>query len=420
MIGQRGDCGAAPERRGGWIAAVAVSLMVATSGAADAQALRDPPLVAGDILKVDFLELPELSDERVVAADGTMSFPSGERIVVAGFDLIAAEERVRLGLADGPLRNPTVSLTIVERVPVAVLGDVRAPGEYPYKAGMRVLRAVAAAGGYGSQASLPGSNSRELANDYANSASLLARINALKARLARLDAELAGRVFVAPADDTSGGFAVAEQELAALRRSEHEAERTVLLTQLEPIDERITLIAAQIESQKGSIALFAERVQKQEDLFNRGLTTQGSLLDLQLTRSRMESDLLNLQAELAFAQQNRSRIQKEIDRVGAALRRQISEERREVMEELAVLYERFRFASLSVGSVAVSPSGGIQFGAAPTISHILTVVREGPEGAVEFAAGEETPLLPGDIVRVRSVLLDGSVGSSFTEERATQ
>ena len=44
--------------------------------------------------------------------------------------------------------QPTVSVQPVKLRPFYVLGEVKSPGEYQYRAGMSVLAAVSAAGGY--------------------------------------------------------------------------------------------------------------------------------------------------------------------------------------------------------------------------------------------------------------------------------
>lgn len=381
--------------------------------AAKAQESRTPPIVPGDVVMATFLELPELSGEIIVDGDGMMPFPSGERIEVAGLSLVEAERRVREGLREGPLRDTTLSLTFTTRVPVAVLGDVRAPGEYDYEPGMRLIRAVAMAGGYGTHFSSP-DRVDELAREYADTAELVARINALRVRVARLSAEQAGDVYVAPDGTPEGALARAEEELGRLRRTEHNAERSVLIAQISPIDERIRLLRLTIEEQEEQYRTFSKRVEEVESLAQRKLTTSSALVDLQLTRSRINTDLLQSKAALADALQNRTRLENELGRLDSKLRREISEDRRQALEELAVLYQRYRFAAVSVGDVGVDASGQAVFSGAPTVTHIITVMREGPEGLDEFAAGPKTALMPGDIVRIRSVLLDGMVESKFT------
>lgn len=393
-----------------WAAAVMVVAAPATATAREV-----PPLIPGDTLNVTFLEHPELSGEFVVAGDGTLSFPSGERVVVAGFSPIDAEQQVRDGLARGPLRNPTVSLSVVKRVPVAVLGDVKTPGEYDYLPGMRVVRAIAVAGGYGARFNSAEARNDFMAREYANSAEIVTRINALKATLARITAELEGNDFIAPEGASDSTFVRAEQEIAELRRSELDAQRAELLAQMGPISERIKLLESTIGLQEEQYESFSALVADREALAKKGLATSNALVELQISRSRINTDLLQSRAALANAQQDRTRLQQQLNTLDAQLRRQLSETRRDALEELAILYERFRFTSLSVGEGVMSPGGESSLGGTPLVSHIITIVREDENGPTEFAAGEKTALLPGDIVRVRSVLLEGSLESSFTQ-----
>jgi polysaccharide export outer membrane protein len=46
------------------------------------------------------------------------------------------------------LRSPSVSVEVLEYRPIFVLGEVNRPGQYPYQPGMKMLTAVAVAGGF--------------------------------------------------------------------------------------------------------------------------------------------------------------------------------------------------------------------------------------------------------------------------------
>ncbi|MBX2854712.1 MAG: polysaccharide biosynthesis/export family protein [Rhodobacteraceae bacterium] len=392
---------------------IALSAVIAAAPI-QASAAETPPLMPGDVVKVNYLEYPELSGEAMVEGDGNLAFPSGERVLVVGLSLVEAEQRVREGLTEGSLRNPTLTITISKRVPVAVIGDVSTPGEYEYTSGMVALRAIASAGGYGTHSFTGVSRSDQLAREYADAAELVARLNAVRAQVARLTAEQRGEVFEAPAGASETGFAVAEAELARLRRIEYESERSLVISQIAPIEERIDLLRQTIDTQNEQYRVFSKRVSEIEELARKKLTTSKTLVDLQLTRSRINTDLLNSKAALAGALQDRSKLEKELDRLHTQHIRKISEQRRDALEELSVLYQRFRFTSVSVGDVGVDADGQATFAGAPTVSHSITIMRNGPDGVEEFAAGEKTPVMPGDIVRVRSVLLDGMVESSFT------
>lgn len=53
----------------------------------------------------------------------------------------------------GYISNPVVSLSILSPRPIYILGEVRTPGEYPYKPDMDVFEAISIAGGYTPRAS---------------------------------------------------------------------------------------------------------------------------------------------------------------------------------------------------------------------------------------------------------------------------
>ena len=46
------------------------------------------------------------------------------------------------------LKNPRVSVEVIDYRPIYVLGEVREPGSYPYSANLTVVNAIALAGGY--------------------------------------------------------------------------------------------------------------------------------------------------------------------------------------------------------------------------------------------------------------------------------
>jgi polysaccharide export outer membrane protein len=46
------------------------------------------------------------------------------------------------------LKNPQVSVEVLNYRPFYILGEVNQPGSYPYVNGMRIINAVALAGGY--------------------------------------------------------------------------------------------------------------------------------------------------------------------------------------------------------------------------------------------------------------------------------
>jgi polysaccharide export outer membrane protein len=106
-------------------------------------------LAPGDQLRLITAGDDMLSGEFRVADNGRVALPllgpvQAATLTPRGFqDEVAARLR-----AAGLFRDPSVSVEVLTYRPVYVLGEVNRPGQYPYQAGMTVVSAVAAAGGF--------------------------------------------------------------------------------------------------------------------------------------------------------------------------------------------------------------------------------------------------------------------------------
>jgi polysaccharide biosynthesis/export protein len=102
----------------------------------------------GDKLDVNVLGAENLSGEYSVADNGTISTPLIGEVKAVGLTRTQLEQELARKLADGYVRNPRISVTIVEYRPFYIYGEVNRPGKYNYSAGMRVLSAVSVASGF--------------------------------------------------------------------------------------------------------------------------------------------------------------------------------------------------------------------------------------------------------------------------------
>lgn len=141
--------------RGPLVAAIAVLLVIACSPARTATPARtadntvpDYRVGAGDRLKVVVFGEEDLSGEFNVDARGYLSLPLIPGTPVAGLTTREVERAIGNRLQPEFLKNPRVSVEVVNYRPIYVLGEVRSPGSYPYVSGMTVINAVALAGGY--------------------------------------------------------------------------------------------------------------------------------------------------------------------------------------------------------------------------------------------------------------------------------
>jgi polysaccharide export outer membrane protein len=141
-----------------FLAALAISLPLVgcSSQGSDLPMLTSAPaatassyhLGAGDRLSIKVVGADDKTGEYTVGDNGTISIPLIGEIKAAGDSQQQLERELRTKLAQGYIKDPKVSVSIVTYRPFYIYGEVAKPGEYPYASGMRVLNAIATAGGY--------------------------------------------------------------------------------------------------------------------------------------------------------------------------------------------------------------------------------------------------------------------------------
>lgn len=121
------------------------SLPALESATADDSNYRLGP---GDKVHMQVLGVEDLTGDYTVGDNGTISSPLIGDVKAAGQTRSQLERETEQRLAQGYLKNPKVSITVLAYRPFYIYGEVTKPGEYPYASGMRVMSAVATAGGY--------------------------------------------------------------------------------------------------------------------------------------------------------------------------------------------------------------------------------------------------------------------------------
>lgn len=102
----------------------------------------------GDKLKVTVFNEPALSGEFQVRGTGNVAFPLAGEVPAAGASATEFQERLTKHLRGRYVRDPKVSVEIVDYRPINVTGEVRNAGQHAYRPGLTVQDAVALAGGY--------------------------------------------------------------------------------------------------------------------------------------------------------------------------------------------------------------------------------------------------------------------------------
>lgn len=105
-------------------------------------------LGSGDKIHVGVFGQPDLNGDYVVDGGGSVQLPLIGAVKAAGLTVAEFQKQVAAKFADGYLVNPNVEVDVVSYRPFYIIGEVKAPGQYPYVNGMSVLNAVALAGGF--------------------------------------------------------------------------------------------------------------------------------------------------------------------------------------------------------------------------------------------------------------------------------
>lgn len=135
------------------LAMFAFSTLVPAAQAAEpaTPVVREVPeyrLGSGDKVRVITFGEESLSGEFFVGGSGKVSIPLVGELPALGLTAREFQASVEEALKEGYLKEPRVSVEILNYRPFYILGEVEKPGTYPYTSGLSVVNAVATAGGY--------------------------------------------------------------------------------------------------------------------------------------------------------------------------------------------------------------------------------------------------------------------------------
>ena len=110
-------------------------------------------LDAGDRLRIQVFGQEGLTNSYIVDASGNVSITLIGTVPARGLTTVrSAACGSPSGCATAIIRNPHVSVEVEVYRPFFILGEVNAPGQYPYVPNMTVEAAIAIAGGFAPRA----------------------------------------------------------------------------------------------------------------------------------------------------------------------------------------------------------------------------------------------------------------------------
>jgi len=126
-------------------------LSMAAASPSDAQLYR---IGAGDRIRIDIFNVPELSGDYRVDAMGRISLPLIGQVTISGYDISQAEQVIAQAYGQQYLRDPQVSVSVMEfrSQQFTAIGAVTSPQIYSTDRRITLMEAVAMAGGLASTA----------------------------------------------------------------------------------------------------------------------------------------------------------------------------------------------------------------------------------------------------------------------------
>jgi polysaccharide export outer membrane protein len=126
--------------------------MVAVAGLAAPAYDAAYHLDTGDKLRVVIYGQEGLTNTYAIDASGMITMPLIGRVPARGRTPAGLAAEIATKLRDGYIREPSVAVEVESYRPFFILGEVAAPGQYPYVPNMTVESAVAIAGGFSPRA----------------------------------------------------------------------------------------------------------------------------------------------------------------------------------------------------------------------------------------------------------------------------
>lgn len=106
-------------------------------------------LGSGDRIRVKVFGAEQISGDYDIDLSGGLALPLAGTIHAAGKTPAELGSDIAAQLHEQHLVDkPQVSIEVIATRPFYILGEVEKPGEYPYRAGLNIVSAVATAGGF--------------------------------------------------------------------------------------------------------------------------------------------------------------------------------------------------------------------------------------------------------------------------------
>ena len=354
-----------------------------------------------------FRDWAAVNGEYSVGPAGNLSVPFVGELPAAGKTTseVAAAISValqrKLALSD----KPEASVEMVQFRPFYISGEIQTPGQFPYVPELTVLKAVSIAGGIRRNADYGPQIGKDLVTAKGNFDIYDDQRVRLIVKRARIDADLAGKASFDVPKEVEG-----DPRLPAIVADEMQiltADQKALKLKLQALDELKGVLQAEIEAlqkkivnQQRQVDLAKQQLESIGPLVQKGLVVNTRVLSSEQSVANLQGQILDYETAILTAKQSISKASQDAIDAQNTLNSNLASSRQQVEADL-------NEAALRVGmqkgliAQASDPAttATITSGEEPTLLYSLVRVADGKTSEIE--AKEDTPVLPGDVIKVK-------------------
>ncbi|RVD47516.1 sugar ABC transporter substrate-binding protein, partial [Mesorhizobium sp. M8A.F.Ca.ET.023.02.2.1] len=354
-----------------------------------------------------FRDWSSVNGQYTVGPAGTLSVPFVGELPAAGkttAEIAAAIGEAlqhKLALSD----KPEASVEMAQFRPFYISGEVQNPGQFPYVPDLTVLKAISVAGGIRRSADYGPQLGKDLVTAKGNfdiSDDLRVR---LIVKRARIDADMAGKTSFEAPKEVEGDPrlpTIVNDEMTILT-----ADQKALKLKLESLDDLKGVLQAEIESlekkivnQQKQVDLAQQQLASIGPLAQKGLVANARLLDSQQSVTDLQGKILDYETAILTAKQAISKATQDAIDAQNTLSSSLAAARQQTEADLN---EAALKVNMQKGLIAQATdpatTAAITNDQQPTL--LYSLVRNVDGKTSEIAAKEDTPVLPGDVIKIK-------------------
>lgn len=387
--------------RSWWTAAIAAILALWAPWPAAAAYRLD----AGDVVEVSVLGVQDYRRRVTVDVDGMVALPLVGEVKATGLAIGELRQRVTEALQAGrAIRDPNVTVELVEYRPFFVSGDVARPGAIPYRPGLTARVAIALAGGYDAlrfRAENPLLMAPEIRGQYETAWVELVR---RQARSLTLQAEADGKdvadlssLSAAPLSrGTVAALSDSEARDLKSRVADFTRQKQFQERSLEQIKANVAALETSAQQQGVVVARQRQAVERTSESYARGVSPVMRAEEENRALAALSSQLQDTTSRLVAARKERDEAARGLERLVEERRQRLLREGQDALVDVERLRAQVKAAGerlLYAGAVKAQLQRG---GRGPD----LVVHRKVDGKTISLPVGEDADILPGDVLDV--------------------